>query len=611
MSNAASSGITSPVQLSTEECNRLWSPSDLNLSPLQTDLLPQIQKWLEKRKKNLLADFLVGKPVETLSADLTVSLTADVLERFRPQKTGIAALQLLGKIIDRGNEQGIFMLCPPPSPILVKRKSSPFAANRWHTLDTGPELRQLLAKTILEPLTIRRAKNAPERVAQIALGQIILSAIVHGGLLHVASLEALIERISKDSPALQCLGDRVFVELSLGWRKQEDAEFRRWFPDELSSMLIMNFLPEAAQLAIAKSAVSPDRFSKGLIWRCIQAFMKHAGANIKHFPRKLTTLLDAVRLDLETQLPMVLVNYAARSFVSHSLKPSVWRRLHGLVGSFALDHVEVVTKKSTFPPGNGIVNDVKDIDELEPRWMRPLREALRGEKRDDIITRIEQLRDNCPDGFGPNEPGELFAGFAARIFSTCNDNKVKMAVRTARAYTISAAKRIGGLLGSDSISGFGSEEWGGLYEEAISDADTPGKRRKIVRVLREFQRYLQLDRGADSIDAAEVFGSVDGLVPVDANIISHDEFLRIREKFAQGVADELHPELAEIGWIILTLSYRCGLRRMEVLKLELLDLLIESPAELLVRPTEARRLKTKSSTRKIPLHALLEDDELK
>ncbi|MBN8475965.1 hypothetical protein, partial [Sulfuritalea sp.] len=172
-----------------------------------------------------------------------------------------------------------------------------------------------------------------------------------------------------------------------------------------------------------------------------------------------------------------------------------------------------------------------------------------------------------------------------------------------------AAKRLGGLMG-ESASDYDEDEWIGLYEETLSDAETPSIRRKMLRVLREFQRYLEAERDASPMNASEVFGTSDGLVPVDANIISHEEFVRIRDQFVARVIDVIDPELAEIGWLLLTLSYRCGLRRMEVLKLELSDQLMHDPAFLLIRPTASRRLKTKSSTRMLPLYALLEPTEL-
>jgi hypothetical protein len=100
--------------------------------------------------------------------------------------------------------------------------------------------------------------------------------------------------------------------------------------------------------------------------------------------------------------------------------------------------------------------------------------------------------------------------------------------------------------------------------------------------------------------------------------MSEQEFLQTRHRFSDGIATDIPAlsqgqdpvRLAELAWLLLTLAYRCGLRRMEVLKLNLNDLQFDGRAELLVRPTAARRLKTLSATRKLPLYALLTSEEL-
>jgi integrase len=599
-----------PFQLTDKEVTLIWSLPEQELPATQKAMLPALRRWLRRAAKhNPLAGYLVGESVNTLESSHVQALTADALIRFRPQKVGVSAVRLLGKVIDCGNEQGAFSLCPPAAPLVLQRTASPFAPERWPALEIGPNLRTLLVRDILSPRTLSRSKTPPINVARMALGQCLLSAIVHGGMIHRDLLDALARRLHEGNPVLDCLGERVFVELSLDWRKQTNAEFRRWFPDDLSAILLMNLTPEVIRLALPMSEDEARGALQKAIWRCIRAYLRHAGTR-REAPRSLASLLDAVRLDLETRLPIALVAYASRSFVSHSLKPAVWRRLHG-VACAPMNEMNAQTGAAIAPPGTGLRHDVEDTEEPEPRWLHALRAALRGTDRGAIVTRVDALLETGADSFMPGQIGELFAGFARRMFLTCNDNKVRLGLRTARAYAISAAKRLGGLAGTEDISVFGSEEWVALYEEALSDAETErGQRRKVVRVLREFQRYLELERDAEPIDAAEIFGTEDGLVPVDANLVSHEEFLRIRERFAQSVADEIHPDLAEIGWLILTLAYRCGLRRMEALKLELDDLLIEAPAELLVRPTAARRLKTKSSTRKIPLYALLDPDEL-
>ena len=276
-----------------------------------------------------------------------------------------------------------------------------------------------------------------------------------------------------------------------------------------------------------------------------------------------------------------------------------------------------ITERGLGNPGTGIAEDLQVSPEVEPRWLYALRAALKGSDRGVIVHEINKLRASGAEGFNSGDVGALFADFALRIFTTDNDNHAKMAVSTCKAYVFSVGTRLGGLIGH-SISEFGAAELTSLYEEALADSETPGVRRKLVRVLREFQRYLEIEHKAEPINSAEVFGIGAGLVPVDANIVTDQEFVDIRDRFAKGSGKALptltmaqdDDQLSESAWLILTLAYRCGLRRMEVLKIELVDVLLHLFPELLVRPNEYRRLKTKSSTRKMPLFALLNAEEI-
>ncbi len=604
------------VCLTDMELASFWRTEDINLTPTQQKLLPEIRKWLARRRNNALADYLIGKPTEAISPAITKELTADVLARFRPRAHGVDAVSLIIKLIDRGNAEGMVSLCPPPIAVLIKRQSSPFREDRWPTLAIGPRLREVLAQSIRQPVTIKRSQHPPQRIAMIALGQTMVSAIVHGGLVSASVLEALLDKLADAEPAMQGLGGRLFVELSLGYQKQTSAEFRRWYPDALTAVLMMNLPAGTAKIAAGDEPRSAAA-ARGLIWSCIRAFIRTT-PSLPNFPLTLTTLLDAIQLDLESRIPIYLAHYAARSFVSHSLKPSVYRRLHGWPADSQLDqHSSDASGDELGNPGSGLTTESELNADVEPRWLAGLRTAMKGDDRASIIQRIDELLTAPAPGFIRGDVGELFAGFARRLFATSNTNKVRMAVSSARGVALSVSVRLGGLVGCD-ISNFGAEEWIGLYEEAVSDAETPGVRRKLVRALRDFQYYMEQERGAEPISGAEVFAVANGLVPVDANVISEPEFLRIRERFTDGIADELPglatrqdgSKLADVAWLILTISYRCGLRRMEVLKLELGDMLLLDRPELLVRPTESRRLKSKSSTRKLPLYALLKADEI-
>lgn len=105
----------------------------------------------------------------------------------------------------------------------------------------------------------------------------------------------------------------------------------------------------------------------------------------------------------------------------------------------------------------------------------------------------------------------------------------------------------------------------------------------------------------------EVFGLARGLVPVDANLISYDEYQRALHYIDESTSD---PSLKRVARIILILAFRCGLRRMEMLGLRIDDLQEREHAELFIRPSAYRQLKTKSSTRRIPLALLMGPKDL-
>lgn len=598
-------------QLTGDELIQLWQQDGLDLTPLQADLLPQLRQWLGRRKENLLADFLSGKPVIDLPKTITKELTADVLAKFRPQSSGVAVVSLLTKVIDRGNAQGLFSLCPPPIATLIKRQPSPFRSERWPSRDVALRLRQLLAKSSSARIDFKLLKGSRERLAKSALGEIFVSSIVHGGLLSLASLIALARRIHAPEPALDCIHERLFIELSLQHQNQEGAEFRRWFPDALSAALIIRLQRHTVLTAFSEEDVADERMPH-FVWRCIADFVRSLDDEFP-CPDTLNRLLDAVRLDLDSQLPSYLVNYAARSFVSHSLRPHAYRRLHEIAGNPPNE----TDNSQLEPPGTGIRQDATCSGDVEPRWLASLRVVMKGDDRDAIVQAADNLLNSGAPGFQAGEVGELFLSFARRVFVHTNSNKVRMAVSTCRAYVVTVSVRLGGLIGHD-VSLFDSHDWAGNYEEALSDAETPSIRQKLVRALREFQHFLEVERHASPLEAREIFAASTGLVPVDANVVSEQEFLKIQKVFSEGpkpgyldlVTRQDGARLFEIAWLVLTLSYRCGLRRMEVLKLDLADLLLEDGLELLVRPTQSRGLKSISSTRKLPLHALLETQEL-
>jgi integrase len=258
---------------------------------------------------------------------------------------------------------------------------------------------------------------------------------------------------------------------------------------------------------------------------------------------------------------------------------------------------------------------VDNLDDLEPYWLAELRLVFKTTNRNDLCDKLHSISLKFPVATVEN----CFANFAFRLVSSKSESGNILAINTAKSYLITVAKRLGGRLGSEDPSSLDVETLENLYVEILEDADEASgakkQRRQIARALREFHYYLVQVYGYEAINAREVLGFGKGLVPVDANLIQFDEYHRIYNFIPQLIKHD-HPRMTaqdkfiNAAQLIFMLAFRCGLRRMEVLKLKIEDFKEASLAELLIRPNDARRLKTKSSTRKLPIHHLLTNTEL-
>jgi integrase len=606
--------------LSAQQVGLLWDPERLGLTETQRQLLPGLIRWLDRSKADPFSHAVRGRAVHgKLAVAEREVIARRVIARFRPLSTGVEALRIVCKVVDLGNETGLFDICPPPVPVLIRRQPSPFAEDRWVHHGLAQRLRNHLADSLKAPIRAKLAADE-DKSARIEVGRAMLSAILHGGVLHEEVVVAIAQSLALHPESMTLINGRVFFDLPLGYRGQGNAEFRRWFPDELTAVLMARLdrssvrralgIPESSEatesLEAGNASVTAG-FSRASIWTCIRNFLRASGLPAEAVPKSLHALRNAVLLDLETRLPPVLTNYAARNYVSHSLKSDVWARINGLPRQ--VPATSPVEKGKDEP--SQLKADLLDTSEPEPRWLRAIRDCCALPTREAIIEALNEKLNKSPRDFGAKTNGGLFARFALHVFAHRNEKGTRLAVSTAKAYAISVAKRLPGIMGLTLAVELTGPEWIEIYKDALDDAETQGTRRKLARILWKFHAFLEREFDIDPVNPAEALGIGPGLVPVDANIITPDEFIAIRECFARELATGPLAGLEKIVWLLVTLTYRCGLRRMEVLKLELRDICLAEPAELLVRPTEARRLKTKNATRKLPLHALLDADELK
>jgi hypothetical protein len=191
------------ICLEANELERLWRADDFDITARQRGRLLDLRNFLNRINSNSLAALLVGKKATEISPTCIKELSARVIGRFKPPSAGIEVLSLLIKIIARGNQEGTFLVCPPPLPVLLKKPPSPFRTDLWGAAEIARKLRSILAEAT------QLGKDAPHADVRSALGQILLSAIVHGGLVTTASLVALLKALCGRQSPLENLGNRL------------------------------------------------------------------------------------------------------------------------------------------------------------------------------------------------------------------------------------------------------------------------------------------------------------------------------------------------------------------------------------------------------------------
>lgn len=575
------------------EIRKLWELDGDGIKPEIRQAASKLFGWLEKRDDDL-SKLLTGRSDKKPKRDSVRDLEHDVIGRFKPLRETVHYLRALALAIERGNDQGVFDLCPPRIPILIKRQPSPFLEGRM--------------PLIARPRLWREAINGPARASHastgdVFIGRILASAVVNGGLLHPSLLAAHYDSLRD---GISVLKDRAYVELHLPWQGKPDMELRRWFPDPLTELLTLSLA--SSHLPTRPSDVKCRTTTKD-IWPHLRAFFRAAIPDKSKRPKNITEFLELIGLELRTQIPIFLVAYAERRFVSHSLKDYAYERLHGIPvateETARLDEAEKPIKNDAPDPTESS-DDNANI--FAPAWLDRLNEALNGKDKNVARKKIANLA-----GSGDTVQDAMFAlftGWAEHMLVKGSATGNPLRLSTIRDYVRRVSVRIVGHSAFQDITALTAEALEEIYQQILEGATSFAQRRHHARGLREFHHYLMQRHQVDPIDEREILGIGNALAPVDANILTVEEYKKVLARLDTLGLDIRHPDLPLVAKLLVIISYRCTLRRMEVLKLETRDLHDDDPAELIVRPHANRRLKTKSSTRKIPLYALLEPDEL-
>lgn len=504
-------------------------------------------------------------------------------------------INMLARGINRGRTLYSWRVYPVPPARIIPRSRSHITPEAFPLILRARHLEELLRRDLEQP--------APVDVIP-ALGQLLLAAILYGGLLSRQWLAPWVTAIVRGTIRLQ--GDLVWVDMEQPAKENQhtgEPVFRRWVADPLTKALVLN---RYKQLGSVPASLTP--------LKCLHAYGKRLGSPEEL--SKLADLLACAELRLRLYLPPFLVDYAVGRIASVSLPPAVWTRVISrkgvTVNTAELPSAELPQGLTTAPIYFGTV-----LMHDQQKYLRRMLAAILPSRRPFTRTAKEsrtallellhgsqkfmipylQLLVHWAIGLLTHQAGQPATSLSGRRLKP---SSVLRYVQAIGLYLISAA----GQLNPTTAEGC---ELQSLYEELLESIPSPQERLYACRTLAYFHEYLRAVWSVAPVDLDDgEYDSRPRQLGVDANLISPEIYsAALTSLRAKAELNDFHT----MRVFVLMLGFRCGLRRSEIISLRVEDIrtgLSGKYVELIVH----RNTKSGSSVRRLPLHELLSLEEL-
>ncbi len=584
-------------------------PDALNVRGQRKGQLRDLIEVLKSRQgaSQAVADVLLGKPGEVPDPLTGMrTLVAEIIAEL-PKESQDATLSLLGRMVYCRNGVHAPPLPLPEIPVRMPRPVPPFTPDRWG----GLAKYRAWSAAVLDDIVRSRARSKagggndsaggprPDDL-RTRIARVLESAVLWGGILCRKDLESVYRSLPRWPEVSEYTHDRVYVT----WF-DEAANCRRWMPDVITALLMMQLRPaELPQVAAIYASRRLDRI--------LEDYFKVIFADHDSRP-SVFYFIDTCLLHFELRLPPYLTRYAAGKLPSVSPNPATWARMVGRPGPSPATATEQSADRRADDPVDDNKDDEPELCDIdEDDWVSRLRNLLgAGDAKLSTSGSLGNVKQRMQSHSVSAEEA-LFLAFAADMLEERRGNRL----RSIRSLVLGVAQSLPAVVSLDHPATVSPDTLASGYSLILEDTISPSQHRKLRGYLRSWHRWLVRTDRSQRIDETEVFGTSGKLQTIDARLIMEDEYLQARDSLVDesmnfGDDPRGQKELRHIAGLILILGYRCGLRKYEVLKAQLDALLLAFPAEFLVRPWSERALKTPNAVRKLPLYALLDNKELK
>lgn len=558
-------------------------------------------------------------------AILSQEQASALYERIR-EGVSLATCRLRVSFINRGLRGGIrelgWQATLLPRIVTLKRELPPFTETSFIALKQVRELEAAFRRDLEQ--TVRGSSDSAR-----FYGQLLLSAILYGGLLHESWLDAWLEGIPT---GIRGNGHCIWIEMhrshevtvpSGAGRQQETRQLdlhRRWFADPLTEALIYRALKLLKRAdgggEATTAALHAGRTCKS--WGYLRSYLRDLGFGKTDLCKSQKMLLKYAGIRAALELPPALASYASGNLASVSLPSATWTRL--LTGK----RVPVDRKGPELELSRGLL--------APSRVPMGQRHALRTmEQQEGILRELRNAlyrKKDEPKGkrFLHTRPHEALTG-VVEVETSRSDQmfpilyhllgwmKYLLApnrVMRSRALKPSTVERylssIGSILlaeaGDRDLGELTSEELADLYEEATFAKRSATERGRSLEAMARFHMFLVETAGLPLVTLSCGAGKIPIEATVNANIITPTMYRMVQEVLGAG-----QPGLSrcrQVSVLLTILAFRCGLRDAEGRFLLMSDIQGNSKPELIIRTNQHFTPKSKDSCRRIPLHLLLD-----
>ncbi len=437
--------------------------------------------------------------------------------------------------------------------------------------------------------------------SQEQLGLLVILLVTRCGVCHLSILRAVLESLLADRPVR--ISD-AYLWILVDVEIEGIAQKRRIFidPATLAAMMLVGQHLKQWDLpgpGSARDSEIDQRLRAG--WSAIRGRL----GPVFELPVHLKDLMDAVAADIHLNSVPLLASYAAGRVASTSWMESSWVRMLGYE-SVESDEQPVVldgregrgaTEGSDVSVSDAAVSEPMDADD----FLAGLREAT--PPQGDSQEAARKLR-SILDGLMPGTTRHFVAGWLLHLTRDVRHGKGKrLRPSTVNFFRATMASRLVAFLPErlDTVSG---EELTDAFAELVDCIRTPALRTRVSELLRRFNAYC-IQQGLRLRDAYTLPKIGAAEADISARHVTVSDFQRALDQLRPDPDTHAHLEAR----VFLSLAYRFGLRRAEILGLTLLDTRKGNPTcDLEIRPNAVRPLKTRNAERRLPL-SLLPDEE--